>query len=179
MGVALQATPAPCAQCILAVKRSFYGVDLSDGTCLVHFLGFFIGYAAYTLAAYLENFAALFLCCDNSRTFFYRMNYRFFAVHVFACFERVYSYLLVPMVGCSDDYCVHIFPGQYFLIAARCENVVTPFGFCIRKPAIVQVAHSNELSAWHCQCNCSVLGAHNTCTNQGEVDIVVSCIARS
>ena len=55
----------------------------------------------------------------------------------------------MPVVRGGDDDGVDVFAREHFAVIAGGEDVAAPLFFRASQPAFVNVAHRNELRAWH------------------------------
>lgn len=85
-------------------------------------------------------------CFDNYRTIFDPVCHRFFDVDVLAGAEGIEHDALMPVIGCSHDNCVDIFPIQQFLVIGeiRRDRSVSSL-LCAFKVPLVAIAYFNKV----------------------------------
>jgi len=106
------------------------------------------------------------------------MDHRLFEVDVFACAHGVDCGLLVPVVGSGDEDGVHVLAGEDLAVVASGEEVDIVGGawapelLAVGEATVVAVGCGDEFYAGDQKGGASVVLALNSCSDEGELEVV-------
>src|SRR5690606_6595971 len=93
-----------------------------------------------------------------------------FTINMLARLHGLNGYLLVPVIGGSDDYSIYIVPIENFLVVFGKKKVIAPGALGLVQAGIIKITNGHQLGTFHPQGRVGVGSPHSSSTDQTQTN---------